>query len=161
MLTSTPGWGPDKRRRRAGTRTRAYIKNNNKNLLALQTAQPVPGDRLAWHFQTSWTCPNSSQTWAPSHARRCSPQQSAQHASWSPPSAEHNSQPPESYHPTTFQTEIRFVSLFLKEGRLSPLKLCMTRSKGSSGAGGAPFFGWRSHSSISPEEAWGRLETTW
>lgn len=75
MLTPTPGWGPGKRRRRAGTRTRAYIKNNNKNLLALQTAQPVPGDRLAWHFQTSWTCPNSSQTWAPSHARRCSPQQ--------------------------------------------------------------------------------------
>lgn len=62
MLTLTPSRGPGKRRRRAGTRTCAYIKNNNKNPLGLQTAQPALGDGLAWHFQTSWTCPNSSQS---------------------------------------------------------------------------------------------------
>lgn len=98
MLTLTAGRGPGKRRRRAGTQTHAYIKNNNKNLLALQTAQPAPGDRLAWHFQTSWTCPNSSQTWAPSHAHRSSLQQCSTACTLEPPFAERNSQPPESYH---------------------------------------------------------------
>lgn len=53
MLTLTPGRGPGKSRPRAGTWTCAYIKNNNKNLLALQTAQPAPGDGLAWHSGTS------------------------------------------------------------------------------------------------------------
>lgn len=99
MLTLTPGWGPGKRRLRAGPWTCAYIKNNNKNLLALQTAQPAPGDRLAWHFQTSCTCPKSSQTWALLHTCRCSLQHSM-HPGALPPFPEHKSQHCKSYHPS-------------------------------------------------------------
>lgn len=122
MLTLTPGRGPGKRRRRARTRTRAYIKNNNKNLLALQTAQPALGDGLVWHFQTSQTCPNSSQTWAPLHVCRCSLQHSMH--TGAPPFQNTRANPS---NPTILQTEICFVSLFPKEWLLSSLKLCMTR----------------------------------
>lgn len=152
MFALTPGQGPGRHRHRAGMQTRAYIKNNNnKNLLALQTAQPAQGDRLAWHFQTSWTYPNSGETGAPSHTRRRSLQQCSTARAPEPPFQEHNSHPPPP-NPTTFQPEICFASLFLKEGLLSPLKLCTPRSRRGSGAGGAPFFGCRRQGSVSPQE---------
>lgn len=125
MLTLTPSRGPGEHRLRAGPWTCAYRKNNNKNLLALQTAQPALGDRLAWHFQTSWTCPKSSQTWAPLHTCRCSLQHSMHPGA--PPRHPFQNTRANPANPTILQTEICFVSLFLKEGLLSSLKLCMTR----------------------------------
>lgn len=75
----------------------------------------------------------------------------AQHAPQSPPFRNTTATPPPP-NPTTFQPEICFASLFLKEGLLSPLKLCTPRSRRGSGAGGAPFFGCRRQGSISPQE---------
>lgn len=147
-LTLTPSRGPSRRRRRVGTQTHAYIKNNNnKNLLALQMAQPAQGDRLAWHFQTSRTCPNSIETTASWHAQRYSLQHGTHPGV--PLSGRQQPCPP---NPTAFQTEICFASRFPKERLLSLLKQCTPRSRWGSGAGGVPFFGWRRHGSMSPWE---------
>ena len=119
MLTLTPGQGPGRRRRRAGTRTRAYIKNNNnKNLLALQTAQPAQGDGLAWHFQTSWTCPNSGETRAPSHTRRRSLQRCSTACTPEPPLQEHNSHPPQILPP--FKQKYALLPCFSSRGFSPP-----------------------------------------
>lgn len=153
LPTLTPSWGPG--RHRAGTRTQAYIKNNNKNLLALQTAQPVQGDGLAWCCQISWSCPNRGETRVPLHARSlqqgtaCTPEPCFQHDKPSLP------------NPTAFQTGMCFASLSLMgRGLLSLLKQCTPRSRGCLGQEGPPFLAGEGTVPCLPRrEAWGRLET--
>lgn len=125
MLTLTPGRGPGKSRPRAGTWTCAYIKNNNKNLLALQTAQPALGDGLAWHSGTSKPHGLVQRAARPGHHRTHADAACSTACILEPPPFPNTRANPA--NPTILQTEICFVSLFLKEGLLSSLKLCMTR----------------------------------
>lgn len=155
-LTLTPSRGPGRRQRRAGTWIHTYIKNNNnKNLLALRTAQPAQGDELAWHFQTSCICPNNSESGAPSHVRDAACSGAEQHTPQSSPFRNTTVTPHKSYH---LSTEIGFATLFLKEGLLPLLNLHTPRSRWSLGQKGPPFLAGKSRLHLSLGE---RLGGSW
>lgn len=139
-----------------------HKNNNNKNLLALQTAQPAQGHRLAWHFKPPALVQIAAR---PKHRHTHADAASSDEHTPEPPVS--GVQQPHTPHPnpTTFQTETCFASLFLKEGLLSPLKLCMPRSRGTWARRGPLFWLEKAWLHLSPapsfprREAWGRLET--